>query len=250
MKGQVTAIVLAKNESGCIKNCLDSLKWCEEIIVIDDDSTDDTVTIAKKYGTRIISNHLNGDFAAQRNLGLEHASQPWVLFVDADEIIPNELRDEILEKINDDRYDGFLIQRTDHLWGAVLKYGETGDIWLLRLARKDAGHWYGKVHETWIIDGEVEKLKNRILHYPHGTIADFLEQINIYTDLRAEELLSDGRKASAVAIIVYPVGKFLTNYIMKRGFMDGVQGLIHALMMSFHSFLVRSKLYQLQHETK
>mgnify|MGYP001615031260 CR=1 FL=1 len=112
-----------------------------------------------------------------------------------------------------------------------------------RLAKKDAGKWKGAVHEKWEITGKVGTLKNPIIHYPHQTVAEFLQELNLYTSLRAEELYMKNTRAYWWSIVVYPMIKFTVNYFLKRGFLDGIHGLIFAIIMSFHSFLVRGKLW-------
>ncbi|HEX8931703.1 MAG TPA: glycosyltransferase family 2 protein [Patescibacteria group bacterium] len=246
----ITAIVLTKNEEKNLQRCLESLTWCDETIVIDDYSEDKTVSIAKKMATQIYIHQLDHDFAAQRNFGLSVAKGNWILFVDADEVVSQALWFEIMAITNDpnNQYSGFYLRRKDTLWGKELNYGETGEIKFLRLAKKDAGQWEGKVHETWKIAGKTLVLKNALLHYPHQTITEFLQEINYYSDLRAQELRKKKVKVSWLAILLYPKIKFIVNYIFRRGFLDGLPGLVFALMMSFHSFLVRGKLWILWHE--
>ena len=249
----ISAVVLAKNEEKNIQRCLESLSWCDEVIVIDDHSTDKTVEIAKKAGVKIYTNSLDNDFSAQRTFGLAKASGDWVLFVDADEKVTSALWYEIMAHTNNptNPYVGFYMRRIDTMWGKELKHGETGNIKLLRIAKKDAGHWQGKVHEKWKVKGKTLVLKKALLHYPHSTIEIFLREINYYTDLRAAELFKKKVQVKAWQIIVYPKGKFFVNYILKAGFLDGLPGLVFALMMSFHSFLVRGKLWLMwQKKTK
>jgi glycosyltransferase involved in cell wall biosynthesis len=243
----VTAVVLTKNEEKNIARCLASLEWCDEIIVIDDYSTDNTVAIAEKAKATVYQRSLNGDFARQRNFGLAKASSDWVLFVDADEVVSKDLADEMYQQTSQflTSADGFFVKREDVLWGKKLCYGEVGDIKLLRLAKKDKGEWVGKVHETWQVAGTLATLKHPLQHYPHQSVAEFLSEVNSYSTLRAQELFDLKRRTNFLEIVLYPKGKFLLNYILKQGFRDGIPGLIVALMMSFHSFLVRGKLWQL-----
>lgn len=131
------------------------------------------------------------------------------------------------------------------MWGKELRYGEMGNIKLLRLAKKNAGEWKGKVHEKWFVEGKIAQLQNPLTHFPHQSMTEFLQEINFYTGLRAKELYERGIKVPWWSIIVYPKGKFLINYFIKRGFLDGLEGFIFAIMMSFHSFLVRGKLWLL-----
>lgn len=245
MQLKISAVVLAKNEEERILDCLKSLYFCEEILVIDDYSTDKTVELVsslKNKKIRMIHRLLGNDFSRQRNFGLREAKGEWVLFVDADEKVSEALAFEIPSTLPD-KYLGFYIRRRDVMWGKELKYGETGNIKFLRLAKKDAGEWEGAVHEEWKIKGKVGELESPLLHYPHQTIKEFLQEINFYTSLRAKELYRRGVRSNFLSILLYPKGKFILNFILRRGFLDGVEGLIVALMMSFHSFLVRGKLW-------
>ncbi len=248
----ISAVVLTRNEEKNIVDCLESLSWCDEIIVVDDSSEDRTLEVAKKMDAKVFTRSFDNDFSAQRNFGLKKANGDWVLFVDADERISKALALEISNLVRStssgqisNKYNGFYIKRRDFMWGKELKYGETGNIWLLRLARKDAGRWVGKVHEEWKIKGKVGRLKNEIIHYPHQSITEFLKEINFYTDIRAKELFDKGVSPNSISILFYPVAKSLSNYFLKLGFLDGLQGLVFAIMMSFHSFLVRGKLWHL-----
>lgn len=249
-KALVTAIVLTKNEEQNLARCLKSLLWCDEVLVVDDNSEDNTISIAKQYRAKIHRRSLVNDFAAQRNFGLEKASNDWVLFVDGDEVVPFSLRDEILVVIADTNKNAFFLKRRDILLGRMMRHGEAGNMQLIRLARKDAGKWEGKVHERWVIHGQVGKLQFGLMHYPHQSIGQFIDDVNFYTDLRAEELYSQKVKVSSWEIVLYPKIKFLQNYFLKLGFLDGVPGLIVAVIMSFHSFLVRAKLWLLWQEKR
>jgi glycosyltransferase involved in cell wall biosynthesis len=244
----ITVVIITKNEEENIKRCLESVKWCNEMIIVDDNSNDKTVEIAKKYKATVYLRDLNNDFSAQRNFGLSKAKNEWVLFVDSDEIISDALAFEMqnatgLRDQNLRNHDGFYIKRVDFMWGKQLKYGETGDKKFLRLAKKESGLWEEQVHERWMVKGLIGELVNPIFHFPHKSMNEFLREINYYTDIRAMELNNHNRKVSSLSIIGYPLGKFIVNYVLKRGFMDGMAGLIYAITMSFHSFLVRSKLW-------
>jgi len=244
----ITVIILTKNEEENIGRCLESVKWCDEIIVIDDKSSDRTIEIVRKYKATIYPHPLNNDFSAQRNFGISKAKCEWILYVDSDEVVSDALAYEISNAIglkdqNLNGFNGFYVSRSDFIWGKRLKYGETGNIKLLRLARKNYGAWEGMAHERWKIKGPIGSLRNPLLHYPHKTLEEFLKEINFYTDIRASELKSKNTKVFFYSILLYPLGKFIVNYFIKRGFMDGIPGLIIATVMSFHSFLTRGKLW-------
>jgi len=243
----ISVVVLTKNEEVNIVDCLESIDWCDEIVIIDDYSTDRTLQVIKNFNPRvkIFQHELQNDFSAQRNFGLSKAKGDWVLFVDADERLSNSLKGEIMDYVSlkNIEHSGFYIKRRDILWGKELKHGEAGNIRLIRFGKKNSGFWTGKVHEVWQINGKVGEFKMPLLHYPHQTIANFLKEINYYTDLRAKELYNHGVKTNFFQIILYPKAKFLFNYFLKLGFLDGIEGLVFAIMMSFHSFLVRAKLW-------
>lgn len=249
----ISTVVITKNEEKNIEKCLESIKWSDEIIIIDDNSSDKTIEIAKRYKANIYKHSLNEDFSQQRNFGLSKAKNDWVLFVDSDEVISDALAFEISSAIqlkdqNLRDYCGFYIKRVDFIWGKELKYGETGNIKLLRLAKKDSGIWIGNAHEKWKIKGLVGTLVNPIQHFPHKTLAEFLKEINFYTDIKTQELIYKKNKIFFIQILLFPLGKFLLNYLFKRGFLDGIHGLVFAIVMSFHSFLLRSKLWLKKNE--
>ncbi len=249
----ISAVVLTKDEEKNLPQCLESIKWVDEVLVIDDNSTDKTSEIAKKFGAKVITHSLNNNFAQQRNFGLQKAKGDWVLFIDADERITSELKKEILNLLHYSsvmEWNGFYFKRYDFWGGRWIKYGDRprqergrGLIKILRLGRKEAGRWERSVHEVWKIKGPIGEFKNPLLHYPHPTISEFLKNINDFSSLHAQALFRDGVKTNLFQIIAYPLGKFCQNYLWRLGFLDGTPGIIFAMMMSFHSFLARAKLY-------
>lgn len=260
----LSAVVLAHNEETNIKRCLTSLAFCDEIIVIDDNSTDKTVEIAKKHGATIYHRPLKNDFSSQRAFGAEKAKFEWILYVDADEVVSAELRDEISAILQDKREEikeksstsyqlqttSYYIRRRDHFWGNPVTHGELSTAFnkgFIRLVKKGAGQWQGEVHETYITSGTTQRLNGYLEHYPHQSITSFLQEVNHYSTLRAKELYQATHKVSLFEIIFYPFGKFIYTYFLKRGFQDGAAGFVYSFLMSFHSFLVRAKLYQYQH---
>lgn len=248
----ISAVVLTHNDVSNIDRCLGSLRWCDEVIVMDDESTDGTVELAKKLGAKVFVHALSDDFAAQRNFGLTKTKNEWVLFVDSDEVVTDELKTEILQIANSKQQttSGYYLKRKDFWGGRWLAHGETGNVKLLRLGRKDAGKWAQPVHEEWKIQGDVEELTNPLLHYPHQNVAQFLDEINRYSTLYANYLYQRGVSEPVWQVVGKPVAKFFLNYIVRLGFLDGTAGIVVALMMSFHSFLVRAKLWQLYDRKK
>lgn len=246
---KLSAVVLTRNEEKNIVDCLESLDFCDEVLVIDDNSTDhtlDAINNLKSKKITVVKRNLDDNFSSQRNYGLEKAKGEWVLFIDADERVTPSLKKEIEKAIHQNNVNGYYLKRSDIIWGKKLLFGET-NIYLLRLAKKNSGKWKGNVHEFWDIAGPTEKLSGEILHYPHHTVREFLEEINRYTTLRAKELYEKKTKVSGFDIIFYPKAKFIYNYFFKQGFRDGTHGFVFACLMSFHSFLVRGKLWLMTH---
>lgn len=246
----ISAIIITKNEENNIAQCLQSVLWCDEILVIDDNSEDKTINKIlelKNKKVHVFKHSVHNDFSQQRNYGLLKARGDWILFIDADERVSSSLQYEILNTLNSniENYSGYMIKREDVLWGKKMRFGETGQIKLLRLMKRGAGEWHGKVHEKLEVDGKVGVLHNAILHFPHQSTADFLSKINYYTDIRANELFQQKKKVHPLSIVSYPLAKFILNYFLRGGLRDGIPGIIHATLMSFHSFLVRGKLWSL-----
>ncbi len=250
----ISAIVLTKNNEDHIEKCLRSLSFCREIIIIDDFSNDKTLfkcqTLSKKC--RIYQRRLDNNFAAQRNYGLSKVKNKWVLFVDSDEIVSASLKTEIISLLQNKKldFDGYYLKREDVFLGKKLKHGETGKLYLLRLAKKEKGLWQRPVHEIWQIKGKIGVLKNPLIHYPHNRLEEFLQKINFYSTLNAYYLFSLKQGVCLFGLIGYPTAKFLFNFFYKKGFLDGLPGFIHAVLMSLHSFLTRAKLYLLYYGEK
>ncbi|OGM33239.1 hypothetical protein A2803_00105 [Candidatus Woesebacteria bacterium RIFCSPHIGHO2_01_FULL_44_21] len=239
----ISAIVLTKNEEERISGCLESLSWCNEIIVIDDNSTDNTRVLAKEFGARVYIRNLGDDFASQRNFGLRKARGEWVLFIDADERVPVDLINEINSEFKNPKAEGYLIKRQDIFMGKKMVGGEWGETWLLRLARAGKGRWRRRVHETWKVAGRVSKMHSPLLHSPSESLSEVLGKINRYSTLHTESNQEEGKKSGLTKIIFMPLLKFIINFIVKSGYKDGVHGFVFATLMSFHSFLAWTKLW-------
>lgn len=243
----LSAVIIAKNEEHTIKRAIQSVLFADEVIMVDDDSTDQTAIKAAEAGATILTHDLNDDFAAQRNYALEKVRGDWVLYIDADEVVSKELQDEIIaqmERTTD--IQAFRISRHDYFWGNKLTKGE---LWrashkgIVRLVRRESGTWKGRVHEEFVTTQKTSQLINPLFHYPHQSISEFLRDINRYSSLRAEELYTHGAQISILAIMTIPFCKFIYTYFFKLGLLDGPAGFVYSFMMSFHSFLVRAKLY-------
>jgi glycosyltransferase involved in cell wall biosynthesis len=245
---QLSAVVLTRNEEDNIKDCILSLSFCDEIVVIDDNSKDATVRIARAHGAKVYKRSLHSDFAQQRNYGLKKAKGRWVLFVDADEKVSRELANEITQCVNDPilPFSGFYISRIDEIWGKRLIHGECGTISLLRLVEKGSGKWRRPVHELYDTQDKTYHLKNPLMHYPHKTLFEFIADVDSMSTIHAKANRDEKKQSNIFKIIFWPPSKFIYNYILKLGFLDGTQGFMVAAVMSFHSYLAWSKLWLTQ----
>lgn len=239
---KISAVVITKNEGERIGGCLAKLSWCDEVVVVDDNSVDKTRVLAKKFGARVFR-HGMIDFASQRNFGLKRARGDWVLFIDADESVSGKLADEIRKKISVSQASGYLVKRQDIFVDRKMIGGEWGGQWLLRLARANSGEWRRRVHEFWAIEGRIEKLQTPLLHSPSSSLSGFIDKLNNYSLLHAQSNSKEGKKASLGKIVFMPAAKFIYNFILKRGYKDGVFGFVYSVLMSFHSYLSWCKLW-------
>lgn len=248
----LSLLLLTRNESENIKKYWTWLNKCpvvSEIIVVDDNSTDDTINVINKLKIKnlklkIISRGLDSDFSAQRQFGLSHASNDWILWLDADEQPSPELI-KFLNHFDFNQNYVYSFPRLDFFLGRQLLHGETGEIFLVRLFPGNFGSFTGKVHETWQSQLPAKIINHPIFHYSHPDLQSFIAKIDFYTTIRSQELFRQHLPVTLAQIIFYPLAKFLQNYIFRLGFLDSTRGIIMALCMSFHSFLVRAKLWHL-----
>lgn len=245
----LTAIVLTHNSEKTIEKCLASLSFCSEILVVDNESTDKTITLAQNFTHKIVTHPLQNDFSAQRNWAMKNATNDWILFIDSDEVVTPELATEIQKVFSSSTpvVSCYKIKRIDIFMGQQVAHGEVSNAatGIIRLMKRETGTWKGTVHETWLpLPGSVGQLDNAIHHFAHASVSDFIRKVNFYSTLRAKELLSAKKKISWYDLLTYPFGKFLYTYFWKMGFLDGAPGFIYSFLMSFHSFLVRAKLFQ------
>lgn len=251
----LTAVILTRNEQETITTAISSVAFCDEILVIDDGSTDETIDRARASGAQVIEHELNGDFAQQRTFGMQQARNYWVLFLDADEEVSPALAEEIQSHIGTSTAEdssqsnhAFRIPRVDLWCNRTLRHGELATAarsgFVRLIDRRGSGLWQGSVHETYRTDGPVGQLTQHLVHRPHQTVAAFLASVNHYSTLRAQELYSQHHRFTLFEALAFPLGKFLATYVWQMGFRDGTPGFIYSFMMSFHSFLVRAKLFQ------
>ncbi len=244
----ISGIVIAKNEEEMIKDCLSSLKFCDEIIVIDNGSTDKTAEIAKESGARVVI-YKTDDFSELRNKGLEISSSDWCVYVDADERVTKELEKEIIEKIkNSARYKAFRLKRKNYYLGFSKKnewpYIEKHE----RVFKKGSlKKWRGKLHESPIVDGEVGDLENFLLHFTHRNLTQMLDKTIEWSEIEAETRFKNNHpKMSWWRFPRVMISAFFDSYFKQGGYKIGTAGLIESIYQSFSIFITYAKLWEKQ----
>jgi len=250
----ISAVVLSRNSEKKIGKCLESLKgWADEIIVVDGESTDNTVKIAEVSNAKVYSHKFLGAFSAERNFGSDRASGDWVLQLDSDEIVSEDLKKRCDETLPKTHQNAFKFRRKNVFLGHEFKYGGWYH-WSQHLFRKGSAHYEGRVHEKMVVDGEVGYLDADILHIPFDSISEFIERQNRYTDLQARDIIDTEKDLTAKKIRynlkVKPLKLFKKIYFNKKGYKEGIYGLVFALLSSWVHFLKWAKVWELVKDKK
>jgi len=238
MSSKITVVIPTLNEECDLPLCLESItNFADEIIVIDSGSTDKTKIIADRYNTKFVFHEFTS-FSAQRNFGDSIAENDWVLSLEADVAVPPELANEIESAINSDEFDAYKIERINNIWGKDIMHADWGPkddchIWLYK---KGCGKWKSQVHEEYVTDGKIGKLKNRLLHHNYDTISEFLDKENKYSELAVSQRTHFPW--------FWPIRDFLKRFIYKLGFLDGYHGLFLSYLQSVYYLTLSIKNWE------
>ncbi len=243
-------IVITKNEEANIAKCLESVKWADEIIVLDSGSSDKTVEICKTFTPHVFETDWQG-FGVQKQRALEKATGDWVLSIDADEIISPALRVEIETAITQNQFDAFLLPRLSSYCGKFIKHGGWYPDYILRLFRRELGRFTDDViHEYVIVEGKIGKLNMPILHESYSDLSEVLEKVNSYSTLQAQKLFERGVKSSLSKAILRAWWKFIQTYFVKAAFLDGQHGFMLAISSAESVYYKYLKLLELQNKCR
>lgn len=239
---RISATIITYNEERNIARVIESLRCCDEILVLDSGSNDRTVEIATKLGARVIEASWHG-YAAQKNIAAELAANDWVLALDADESLSEALEAEIWQiKKNGPQFDGYMVPRLAQYLGRWILHGGWYPDRKVRLFDRRKAKWVGQyVHESVQVQGRVGHLESNLLHFTCSSLSEHLKSMDRYTTLAAEGLVAQGATITLGKILLDPPWTFFRSYVMKRGFMDGLEGLTIAYMAAFYNFVKYTK---------
>ena len=221
----LSVVIITLNEEPKIKDCLESVAWADEIIVVDSFSKDNTVEIAGNYTDKIYQREFAG-FGEQKNFALSKASGDWILSIDADERVTFELQEEIKRTLANPRACGYYMPRKSYFSNKWIKHCGWWPDYLLRLFRKDCGHFSDRaVHEALQVDGPTVKLKNPLEHYPFFSISDLIKKADTYSTLGAQVMVAEDKRCSCCGALTHSTLSFLKMYFLRLGILDGWRGL-------------------------
>jgi glycosyltransferase involved in cell wall biosynthesis len=239
----LSVILISKNEAANIRDCLQSVAWADEIIVVDSGSTDETCSIARGMGASV---HVHADwpgFGPQKNRALGYASKDWVFSIDADERVTPELRAEIEQAMQTGRADGYYCPRLSQFCGQFVHHSGWYPDYVLRLFKQGAGRFSDSlVHESVLLTGKSEKLKTPLLHYSYLTSDDVERKVEQYSTAAAQQMFQSGKRSSLAGAMLSGGWAFVRTYLLRLGVLDGSAGLNIARMNARTTYLKYRKL--------
>ncbi len=248
MRDKISACLTVGNEENNIQRCMDSLSWVDEIVVVDSFSKDRTVEICRQYTDRVYQHKWLG-YVGQKELIKKMAMHPWILFIDADEEVSPELRNEIIHEFesgNNRKYDGYKFPRKVYFLGKWIIHGGWWPDLKMRLYCKDKGICTGhEPHDHVLVTGPVKRLQGCLYHYTYDDISDQILTQNRFSTISSAGLFQQHRRFSGIDLVFRPLFRFFKGYILKRGFLDGYRGLIISTLIAVEVFFKYAKLWEL-----
>ena len=245
---RLTVITLTLNEAGNIGECLESVRWADEIVIVDSGSTDGTLETARRYTGKVFTIAWPG-YGAARNLALSKATGEWILWLDADERVTPELGEEIrgIVRGGEPGVAGYAVARRAYFLGRWIRHCGWYPSRVVRLFRKDRGQFTEtRVHERLQLDGEVRESRHDLLHFTDPNLHHYLAKFNRYTTLGAEDLHAAGRRFHLRDLLLRPPFQFIKMYLLRLGFLDGLQGFLLSVLSSVYTFTKYAKLWEIE----
>ena len=243
----LTAIVTTLDEAERIADCLARLQFADEVLVVDSFSADETAEIARKCGARVLEHEYLSP-ASQKNWAIAQAAQEWVLIVDADEWVTEELAEEIGGAIGGSgAFQGYEIKRRNFFLGHEIRHAGWQNDWVLRLFRRELGGYEERqIHEKLAVEGPVGRLRAPLLHYSYRTLDDYWRKLRRYADWNAMEARKRGARVSPLYMMVHPPLRFLKAYLLQGGFLDGAPGLVVSLLSALYAAAKDVRIWELE----
>jgi glycosyltransferase involved in cell wall biosynthesis len=244
----ISGVVICLNEADRIGRCLESLAFCDEIVVVDSGSSDETPGVVRRYTERLIEQPFLG-YVKQKNFALERAKHDWVICLDADEALSPELRESVLAAISrgDDRVSGYELDRVTHYLGVWHEHGEWYPDWQLRVFRRSRGHWAGMdPHDRVELDGPVERLAGRLLHWNYRSLSEHLQTTDRFSARMARSMQEAGVRFRLADLLLRPLARFFKGYLLRQGFRNGIPGFVVSAATAYYVFMKYAKLWELE----
>jgi len=245
----LSVAIITKNEEKNLSECLKSVSFANDIVVVDSGSTDRTVEIAKEFGCRVFIEDWKG-YGPQKNSAVDKCKYEWVLLLDADERASVETKDEILRVLEKPEADAYSFKRKNYLHGKWIKHSGYWPDRQIRLVNKTNGLFQSVIHEKWVTNGRVKNLDACLEHYAFSNYSDMLKTLNEYSTVIARELFTSGKRANFSSPLYHGIGMFLKIYFIEKGLLDGIDGLVTAVTKAGGSFFKYAKLLEFQREEK
>jgi len=242
----LTALIPTYNEEATLRACLESVRFADEILVVDSFSTDGTLSIAREFGARILQ-HEYVYSARQKNWAIPRATHPWVLLVDADERVTPALRSEIETLLEQGPgHDGYWIRRLNHFLGRPIRHCGWGSDTVVRLFRRDAARYQDrKVHAEIDLPGPLPVLGHPLEHHTFRSFGQYWRKLELYSEWGASQLHMEGRRAGPLDVFGRPVTRFLKMYVLRLGFLEGMHGLVLSMLAAFSVYLKYARLWEI-----
>ena len=244
----ISAVIITKNEEKMLADCLRSLVWANEILIVDTGNTDKTNAIAKKAGARITKYTGPANFAQWRNKGLREAKGDWILYIDADERITPELKDEIVKVIKEDKFSAYAVPRRNFIFGKEFRHcGQYPDYQKRLFKVSQIKKWTGKVHEQPDFEGGLGYLENPMLHIKHETLSEMIEKTNDWSEVEAKLMFEAHHPPMNIRrFLTAAFREFWLRMVRQAAFLDGGEGIIYAMYQVFSRFVSYAKLWEMQ----
>lgn len=246
---RISAVIVAKNEEKKVPDCLESLDWVSEIILVDNGSSDNTLEVARKFGAKVFE-YKGGDFSSRKNFAFSKTKGDWILFIDADERVTTDLKKEICQLISNSvsKQNTYAISRRNIIFNKEFRYGNQWPDYIIRLFyRKNFKKWESELHEQPKYKGELKYLRNPLIHEKHNNISEMIGKTNKWSEVEAKLMYKAGHpKMNLIRFSTAIFREFFLRFVKQLSFLDGVEGVIYGIYQIYSRFISYAKLWEMQ----